>query len=213
MKINEVEQEVGITKKNIRFYEDAGLLNPSRSANGYRDYNAGDIEILKKIKLLRKLDISLEEIKRLLRGELTLEDCLKRHQIALDRRIKNLETITAFCQKLLAENKEFGTLPVEQLLSEMENMEKGDTKFVDFRSKDKKAKKIGALIGAFLVIFVMASFMGIVIWGIFTDAEFPMAAAVLLLAMPILVIAATIYVLRERFREIEGGETYEASKY
>ena len=34
MKINEVEQAVGITRKNIRFYEEQGLLKPGRAANG-----------------------------------------------------------------------------------------------------------------------------------------------------------------------------------
>ena len=35
MKINEVEAQVGITKKNIRFYEEKVLLSPRRdSANG-----------------------------------------------------------------------------------------------------------------------------------------------------------------------------------
>jgi len=32
MKINEVEALVGITKKNIRFYEEKGLLSPSRNS-------------------------------------------------------------------------------------------------------------------------------------------------------------------------------------
>ena len=39
LKINEVEALVGITRKNIRFYESEGLLAPRRnSENGYRDY-------------------------------------------------------------------------------------------------------------------------------------------------------------------------------
>ena len=47
MKINEVEQRVGITKKNIRFYEEKGLINPGRLAeNGYRDYGEADVEML-----------------------------------------------------------------------------------------------------------------------------------------------------------------------
>ena len=43
MRINKVEELVGITKKNIRFYEEKGLLNPARNiwmplptANGLR---------------------------------------------------------------------------------------------------------------------------------------------------------------------------------
>ena len=31
MKINEVEAAVGVTKKNIRFYEEEGLITPSRA--------------------------------------------------------------------------------------------------------------------------------------------------------------------------------------
>ena len=31
MKINEVEAVVGVTKKNIRFYEEEGLITPSLS--------------------------------------------------------------------------------------------------------------------------------------------------------------------------------------
>ena len=30
MKINEVEAAVGVTKKNIRFYEEEGLISPRR---------------------------------------------------------------------------------------------------------------------------------------------------------------------------------------
>ena len=52
MKINEVEQQAGITKRNIRFYEQQGLLSPKRNGeNGYRDYSEEDVAELKKIKL------------------------------------------------------------------------------------------------------------------------------------------------------------------
>ena len=57
MKINEVEAAVGVTKKNIRFYEEEGLISPSREpGNGYRSYSQADVERLRRIKLLRKLD-------------------------------------------------------------------------------------------------------------------------------------------------------------
>ena len=65
MKINEVEQLVGVTKRNIRFYEKEGLLSPGRTDNGYRDYGEADVEALRKIKLLRKLDVPLEEIRKM----------------------------------------------------------------------------------------------------------------------------------------------------
>ena len=39
MKINEVEQMLGISKANIRFYEKQNLLTPRRNENGYREYS------------------------------------------------------------------------------------------------------------------------------------------------------------------------------
>ena len=75
MKINEVEQLVGITKRNIRFYEKEGLLSPSRNSdNGYREYGEAEVETLKQIKLLRKLDVPMEEIRRMQQGALILTD-------------------------------------------------------------------------------------------------------------------------------------------
>ena len=55
MKIKQVEELVGITKKNIRFYEDQGLLEVKRADNGYREYGLEDVKRLQEIRLLRKL--------------------------------------------------------------------------------------------------------------------------------------------------------------
>ena len=69
MKINEVEALLGITKKNIRFYEEQGLLKPGRnSQNGYREYGEPEVELLRQIKLLRKLGVPLEEIRQMQTG-------------------------------------------------------------------------------------------------------------------------------------------------
>ena len=43
MKIKQVEELVGITRKNIRFYEEQGLLNVARAENGYREYHQADV--------------------------------------------------------------------------------------------------------------------------------------------------------------------------
>ena len=65
MKIKEVEELSGMTRANIRFYEKEGLLSPQRNSNGYRDYTEEDVETLKRIRLLRSIHISLEDIKAL----------------------------------------------------------------------------------------------------------------------------------------------------
>ncbi len=213
MKINEVEQSIGITKKNIRFYEQEGLLNPSRGSNGYRDYSEEDVITLQQIKLLRRLDIPIEEIKKLQSGTLTLEDCLRRHLIVLERRSKNLNAMENFCGRILAENEELNTLPIEQLLTEMDQMEEGGTKFVNVQNKDKAKRKKDSLIAAFVAILFMALFLALMIWAIVTEPEIPAIFVVLIVSFPILGIVGTILALKERFSEIEGGELDEASKY
>ena len=98
MRINEVERLVGVTKKNIRFYEAEGLLAPRRSSeNGYRDYAEADVETLRQIKLLRKLGVPIEEIRRLQSGRLTVADAMRRHQVTIDRDVENLTKARAVC--------------------------------------------------------------------------------------------------------------------
>lgn len=213
MKINEVEQTVGITKKNIRFYEQEGLLNPPRGANGYRDYTSEDVGTLQQIKLLRRLDIPIEEIKRLQSGTLTLEDCLRRHLIVLERKSKNLNAMESFCERILAEHAELNTLPVEQLLEEIDNMEEGGTKFVNVQSKDKTRRKKDALIAALVAIVFMVMFLLLMLWAVYTEPEIPVILVILIVSFPLLGIVGTVLALKERFSEIEGGELDEASKY
>lgn len=214
MKINEVEQAIGITRKNIRFYEQEGLLNPSRNlSNGYRNYSEEDLETLRQIKLLRKLDIPLEEIRRLQSGNFTLKDCLHRHLIVMERRQKNLEANVMFCHRLLSENAELHALQMQDLLAEMENLEKGGTKFMDVGKGNKQQRKKGAVVGALTAILFMAVILGIMLWAILTDSAPPILLLLTLLAMPALGIIGTLVALRERLKEIEGGELDEASKY
>ena len=45
MKIKDVEKQVGISKANIRFYEEEGLIHPARNQeNNYREYSEADVE-------------------------------------------------------------------------------------------------------------------------------------------------------------------------
>lgn len=66
MLINEVSKHTKLTKKAIEYYTLQGLVAPQILENGYRDYCKEDVEILNKISILRKLDISIEEIRTIL---------------------------------------------------------------------------------------------------------------------------------------------------
>lgn len=213
MKINQVELAIGITKKNIRFYEQEGLLKPSRIANGYRDYSSEDLETLRHIKLLRKLDVPIEEIKRLQNGSLTLEDCLHRHLIVLRRRRSNLEAAESFCRNILDRGNDLKNMDVEKLLQEMEQQEEGGIRFVDIHKGDKRRQKKNAIVAAMIVVLIAMPGIIIPIWAYTVIPGMPLWLMVIIMLLPTLLITGILLALRERLKEIKGGELNEASKY
>lgn len=66
MLLNEIVQEVGMTKRAIKYYEEKGLLSVKKDENGYRNYTKENVEILKKISIYRKLGIGIDDVKKLL---------------------------------------------------------------------------------------------------------------------------------------------------
>ena len=64
MRISEAAKKTGLSASNIRFYEKKKLLVAGREQqNEYRDYTDQDIECLKRIVVLRKAGLSIEEIR------------------------------------------------------------------------------------------------------------------------------------------------------
>ena len=71
LRIQEVSEEVGLTPRSIRYYEERGLLKPAaRSEGAYRLYDPDDLERLRFIKGLRDdAGFSLADIGQLLEDE------------------------------------------------------------------------------------------------------------------------------------------------
>lgn len=129
MNIQELEKRTGITKQNIRFYEKKGLLCPERNAvNNYREYTEEDERTLKTIRILRKLDVSIEEIRETLEGRLALEELMQRHLAELEERQKELKAGISICRKL--SHTGLSGLDTEAVLTEMEAMEAQGGKFM-----------------------------------------------------------------------------------
>ena len=133
MKIKQVEELVGITRKNIRFYEEQGLLNVERAENGYREYHTADIARLQEIKLFRKMDISIEEMRALFEKRKSLQFCLEQHLGELERRREGLVKMQEMCERLIAEHQSLDTLNAENCLEEIEQMEKEGARFMDIK--------------------------------------------------------------------------------
>ena len=105
MKIHDVEVKLGLTKQALIYYEKEGLISPLRDDNNYRHYSQQDIEILQVISFLRSLEISIDEIKLILSGELSLRRCLDNKQNYLNREKDKIERIESHIKEYIKRTK------------------------------------------------------------------------------------------------------------
>jgi len=214
MKINQVEELVGITKKNIRFYEEQGLLNPERNPeNGYREYSLKDVESLSKIKLLRKLDISIEEIKRLESDQISFKECLENQAEKLKKHQADTALIIELCNKMAGEVGSYDLIDAQRYLDELKQLEKGGVELMDITKEDVRKKSMtGAIVAAVFFILLMAALITIFTIAALSD-PIPVPVFVLFMLFPIVAIVLTTAALFQRISEIKKGEAYEARKY
>jgi Cu(I)-responsive transcriptional regulator len=66
MNISEVSQRAGLPSKTIRYYEEIGLIQPARRANGYRQFSEADLHRLAFVGRARSLGFSIEDCRSLL---------------------------------------------------------------------------------------------------------------------------------------------------
>ncbi len=87
----------GITPRTLHYYDEIGLLKPSRvGENGYRYYGEEALLRLQQIMLYRELDMPLEEIKTILgRRDFDVLTALEAHRGALLQRAARLQRLAA----------------------------------------------------------------------------------------------------------------------
>ena len=212
MRINEVERRTGITKKNIRFYEDEGLLKPGRSAeNGYRDYSEEDVAALQKIRLLRQLSVPLEDIRRLQTGGLTLEDCMHAQQRELEHRARDLEAISGVCAELAQSGTGLADMDVLAWEARIAELERTGTRFMNVKN-DHRKKILGPVAITAVLCILLAAAEVLLAHAIAADPP-PLFIRIVTLAAPAVVAGGVITALWLRVREVKGGEEDEAAQY
>jgi Cu(I)-responsive transcriptional regulator len=66
MNISEVARNTDLPAKTIRYYEEIGLVHPSRSGNGYRSFSETDVHQLRFLARARALGFSIDDCRSLL---------------------------------------------------------------------------------------------------------------------------------------------------
>ena len=121
MTIKEIETLSGLPRANIRYYEAEGLITPRRAENGYRDYSQADADTLLRIKLLRALGLTIEQLNTLACGEAALDAVLAERLQAMQQEQHALGRAEQVAEQLRQAKVDYQTLDAERYLAELEN--------------------------------------------------------------------------------------------
>ncbi|WP_432190223.1 MerR family transcriptional regulator [Streptomyces sp. Tue6028] len=67
MRIGDLSRETEVSRRLLRYYEEQGLLKPTRCANGYREYTQSDIAAVRRIRALLAAGLPTTVIAQVLR--------------------------------------------------------------------------------------------------------------------------------------------------
>ncbi|GAC1310027.1 MAG: heavy metal-responsive transcriptional regulator [Vulcanimicrobiaceae bacterium] len=63
MRIGELAARAGVTQKAVRYYERCGLLNPGRTASGYRDFDERELLVVRAIRQSQSLGLHAKDLR------------------------------------------------------------------------------------------------------------------------------------------------------
>jgi DNA-binding transcriptional MerR regulator len=93
--VKQLSETAGVTPRTLRYYDEIGLLKPSRVGdNGYRYYDDEALLRLQQILLYRELGMPLEDIKEIMgRRDFDVLGALEGHKEELRKRIARMERL------------------------------------------------------------------------------------------------------------------------
>lgn len=214
MFIHEVEHIVGLSKKSIRYYEENGLLSPSRNQeNDYRVYSKKDVEKLKVIKFLRELDVPIQDLKRLNDGTLTLQECMKDRIQKIEKEEEIYLKIKEMCLEISKSNESYQSIDITKYFLEVNKLNKEGFTMRNLKTSKRK-KIVGAILSSFLFGLFFLFFVGMITYFQMVEADkMPWVLYWFLMVLFAFPVIGIVYNLIVRMKEIKGGEEDEASKY
>ena len=137
MTIKEVEQELGIPRASIRFYEKERLIEPKREENGYREYDEKDVATLRKVIIFRKIGLPVSEIEEVLDGAKPLSEALGENIVKLQEQLAELNGAIELSKTIQKAGVDIAEFDENFYWEEMNREEDRGSRFMDI------AKDIG----------------------------------------------------------------------
>ncbi len=103
MKISDVCQKTGLTRRAVRFYEEKGLIRPKsedRNGRNFREYDDEDARRLSAVADLRKLEFSVDEISVMIDAPERIGGLVKERRLALAEEIRSKSEMLSVLEQL-----------------------------------------------------------------------------------------------------------------
>ncbi|TFE00528.1 MerR family transcriptional regulator [Jeotgalibacillus salarius] len=154
--VHQLAKLSGVSGRTLRYYDEIGLLKPARmSSSGYRIYGGKEVDLLQQILFYRELDVSLEEITKIIHHpDFDLVPALQQHIQKLQDKHARLEQIISTVQKTI-ESKGGGIS-----MSDHEKFEGFKQKMID-ENEEKYGKEVRDKYGDQLMDDSNAKMMGL----------------------------------------------------
>ena len=121
MTISQVSKSFGISTRMLRYYEQLGLIDSfRREGYAYRVYNEAALVTLRQILILRKLRISLKQIKAILikPDAVTAIEVFQQNLSELDGEIAALSTIRSILSRFVNELQKAADIQIHRLITQ-----------------------------------------------------------------------------------------------
>ncbi|MFK9120637.1 MerR family transcriptional regulator [Peribacillus frigoritolerans] len=90
LKIGELAEMANVTKRTVDYYTNLGLLKAERSASNYRYYSVGELERLRRIEGYKRENLSLEDIKEILKKDKEAASAIEAKGLQLKHKMDGL---------------------------------------------------------------------------------------------------------------------------
>lgn len=105
--ISELSKLAGVSTRTLRYYDEIGLLKPSRiSDTGYRYYGPNEVSILQQILFYRERGFELKTIRNIIYdNEFDMLKAMEEHLVELERQKANTESLIQSVKKTIQHMK------------------------------------------------------------------------------------------------------------
>jgi DNA-binding transcriptional MerR regulator/predicted transcriptional regulator YdeE len=141
VKIGEVANLTGLSHRTLRFWEQSGILKSVRLENGYRYYDPGNMARIAQISFLRRIDVPIADIKRILMSQrlAVLVEVLSAQMSKIDDQVDQLLNLKSIIMSLVSQGEQADT--IDSFLGDFELLSKEHSLSISLDEKEKAVMK------------------------------------------------------------------------